>query len=608
MKVFLRTAFILCALVIASVSVNAQPITPDSVRSPLNISFLGCKCDTAIALNGLRSELSAILPQTSYRKMTPSCKIVFYEPDNTLHPIYAVNPYLMVMPASVEKLFTTSTTLWALGGDYLFRTRLDLLPSARVEAGSVIGSIYLRPSGDPTLRVQDFDELAKRIKAVGINQIEGDIVSDLSSDNILTPDAKKYFAEHSEVPGNPGGNDSLLDLQDTSYVDEGYDSTVADDNGSPDDEESSPGYLSSSPNFFVDRNVITVRVTAGDHKGAGIHISVSPPIANIRVINHGGTSAAAKTSYKRVKVGKGRKAKYRKIRIRSRSTYTLHISASSSPEGDIQYINISGLIPARLCRNFNVPIKNVPLTMAGLLKWRLEQNGIRVTGVAKASTPPKGVTEYKTLAEKQTPLLDLLQVTNKRSDNYLAESMFRKLSSIADVNATNPIERSRKLIRSWLNVINADCKDGYCADGSGLSHQNQTNANNVIDLLAGIRRRSQMYNDFIKTMSIAGLDGTTRGRMIGTAAQYNARSKTGTLNAVTALAGYVSTQDGQLASYFITMQNMHGGVAGYKAIQNQIVQKIAAFKYADYIAKYSPVPTVPPLTPLTAPDSIKIGK
>jgi PBP4 family serine-type D-alanyl-D-alanine carboxypeptidase len=242
--------------------------------------------------------------------------------------------------------------------------------------------------------------------------------------------------------------------------------------------------------------------------------------------------------------------------------------------------------------------------MASLLKWRLEQNGIRVTGTARSGEPPKGVAEYKTLAVKETPLLDLLQVTNKRSDNFLAESMFRKLSAISDVTATNPAERSRKLIRSWMNVIDVDCKNGYCADGSGLSHDNHTTADAVIDLLHGIRSRAKMYPDFVSTLSIAGVDGTTRGRMINTRAQFNARSKTGTLNAVTALAGYVSTQDGQLAAYFITMQNLHGGAKMYKGIQNQIVQKLANFRYADYIEKYAPVAPVSSPT-LTAPEMTK---
>ena len=583
-----------CAL-----SVSAQVPLPDSTRSPYTINFTGFSGDTASALGGLRSELAEILPNTKYRRMSPSCKVVFYEPDNALHPIYAVNPSLPVLPASVEKLFTTSATLWALGSNYLFTTKLDLTAPARVEAGAVIGNIYLRPSGDPTLRLADFDQLADGLKKYGVKQIEGDIISDESDDDILTPDAKQYFAEHSAVTSNTIGGDSIIgDLA-------SIDSTSADDqtddtNDDLADEMTEPGFLSSSPNFFIDRNVISVRVTGGDRKGRGIHVSVSPPLPNLHIINHGLTSNPMRVSKRRVRTGRGRKARYRIVKIRSHSVFTLHVGSTGGPSDPVQNISISGLIPAHATRIYNIPIRNVPLSMAALLKWRLEENGIHVIGTARTGKAPGGKAQFTTLAEKQTPLLELLKQTNKRSDNFLAESMFRKLSSISDVTASNPAERSRKLIKSWLSVIH--CTNGICYDGSGLSRSNQTSANAVIELLHGIRIRPTMYTDFISTMSIAGVDGTTRGRMIGTPAQFNARSKTGTLNGVTALAGFVSTQDGQLASYFITMQNFGRGAANYKGMQNQIVQKLAGFKYTDYVAKYAPVKAPPPQT-VTAPDT-----
>ncbi len=590
--------FIPVFLLYCAISASAQIPVSDSLHTPYNINFKGYSGDTAIALNGLRRELADILPNTKYRRMTPSCKIVFYEPDNVLHPIYSVNPTQPVLPASVEKLFTTSATLWALGSNYMFTTKLVLTSPARIEGGAIIGSVYLRPSGDPTLRLNDFDQLADGLKANGVHEIEGDIISDESDDDILTPDAKKYFAEQSAIPTTTAVADSLV--TDPSGIDSTSDQTDSTINDLA-DEETEPGFLSSSPNFFIDRNVISVRVTAGDRKGSGIHVSINPPISNVHIINHGGTSAPMRVTKKRVRIGRGRHARYRNVKIRSRSVYTLRASSSGGANDDLQTIMISGLIPAHMARVYNVPIRNVPLAMAALLKWKLERNGIHVTGTARTGKPPKGKIQFTTLAAKETPLLELLKQTNKRSDNFLAESMFRKLSSISDVTASNPAERSRKLIKSWLSVIH--CDNSMCYDGSGLSRSNQTSANAVIDLLHGIRIRPTMYNDFITTMSIAGVDGTTRNRMIGSLAQFNARSKTGTLNGVTALAGFVSTQDGQLASYFITMQNFGGGAASYKSIQNQIVQKLASFRYVDYAAKYGQIQMAPPT--LTAPDSLK---
>ena len=112
-KRYLLLISILCAY-----SAHAQLPPPDSIHTPYNITFTGFAGDTASALDGLRSELAEILPNTKYRRMTPSLEIVFYNPDNSLHPIYAVNPTLPVLPASVEKLFTRSPS-------HIFRVTLS---------------------------------------------------------------------------------------------------------------------------------------------------------------------------------------------------------------------------------------------------------------------------------------------------------------------------------------------------------------------------------------------------------------------------------------------------------------------------------------------------
>src|SRR5262249_47977948 len=153
---------------------------------------------------------------------------------------------------------------------------------------------------------------------------------------------------------------------------------------------------SSSPNFFIDRNVVVVHVSAGAGKGSGTHVSLTPPLANVKIINHASTSAAVSYSTKKIRVGKGKHARTKTVRIKSRGAYTLHMTSSEAKDGS-QIITITGQIPARMVRNYNVPIKNVPLVMASLLKWRLELNGVRVTGTARTGTPPKSHGEYKTL-------------------------------------------------------------------------------------------------------------------------------------------------------------------------------------------------------------------
>ncbi len=587
---------LLFSLFLLSGNLQAQ-LLPDSNKTPLNITFSEYKGDTSAALGGLRKEIADLLPPTKYKKMFPSAKIVLINPDGSASHIHEVNASARVLPASVEKLFTTSTILWALGADYQFKTRVDMLPTSRIEGTSVIGNVYLRPSGDPTLKMSDFDNLARFLKIQGISQIEGDIISDLSADDILTSDAKKYFAETSPDYSSTSIDDSsqLTDLM--NEVGGGLqDSTDEELAEAETDEEVLPGFFSEYPNFFIDRNVVTVRVTAGAKKGAPASVSVYPPIPGVRIINRAGTSSPVVVTKKRVRVGKGKKKRWKTVTRRTRGTYTLRISTVGSKNENEQVVTLTGLIPARNCRNYNIPIKNVPLAMAGLLKWRFEQVGIRVTGSARTGKMKNPNEKFKTLVEKNTPLLELLKETNKRSDNYLAESMFRKLSAISDDPTSVGKERSIQMMNSWMNVLNISDPVMQFDDGSGLSRQNFQSANSVIALLHAISNRN-MYKDFTSTMSVAGIDGTTRGRMINTFAWNNAHSKTGTLNGVTALGGYVATKDGQLAAFFITMQNFGGGASGYKRIQDAIVQRLAAFSYSEYEAKYNPTPIVPVTAP-----------
>ncbi|HET6511133.1 MAG TPA: D-alanyl-D-alanine carboxypeptidase/D-alanyl-D-alanine-endopeptidase [Candidatus Kapabacteria bacterium] len=567
-----------------SATAGSEPYV-DTSYFARRITFTGFSGDTSSALNNLREELDLLLSGKELRNVNASVKIAFYNPDNSPHYIYSLNPALSVLPASVEKLFTSSATMWALGSNFSFTTRLDMPKETRVEANRVIGNVLLRPSGDPTFRTNDFDQIASQLKGRGITRIEGDIIGDLTDDDILTPEAKKFFASRQQLVTNKAVavRDTLaisgLDVSDEGIISsEEVDGQKLDDGAEieeeEDEEETAPGVQSSSPNFAIDRNVVTVTVT-GTAQGAPVSVKVYPPISTI-VVKNGGKSSAASVVKTR-KVGKGKKR--RTVRYRSKSTTTLRVSSTG---GDIQTINVSGLLPARVSRTYSFPIKNVPLAMTATLKWKLEQNGIVVTGqprVAHLNTDPDKLTN---LGMKESKLADLLNITNKKSDNYLAESMYRKLSTISAIAANSNDERARKVMRSYLEVCNIDGNQCIFIDGSGLSKQNRTNANTVIDLLTAIRQQPGFFGQFATSLSVAGYDGTLRRRMHGTPAQYNVHGKTGTLNGVTALAGYLITADGQLASFFITMQQFRNGPAVHKRTQDRILALLSNFSYNRY--------------------------
>ena len=466
--------------------------------------FKGWNGDTAHALSELRAQISDIFDSREIEHANVSTKIVLFDANDSLHTIFSLNPDLAVLPASTEKLFTSSSTLWALGSNYAFTTKLDLAPGAKIVGDRVVGNVYLRPSGDPTLRSADLDQLASELQAKGITKIQGDIISDLDGENPLSAEAKEYMAKQSSAE---------IAVHDSIVGDNGViasaDSTAADDEENEDAAEA--GALSTFPNFSLDRNIVTITVIGGRTKGSPLGIRVSPNIAPIVVINHGRSSAPAKYIIRRV--GRGRHR--RTIRRFIRGTMTLRVSSTGGPTDARQAIVISGQFPARAQRTYGFPIRNVPLVMASVMKSRLQQNGITVTGQARVEREPAD-TNSQTIAEKQTSLIDLLAYMNKHSDNYLAESMFRKLSAIVQIAANDPDERARKLMHSFLRVCNVDGTACTFIDGSGLSRGDQITANTVINLLAGIKARG-MFPLFTHTLSVAGYDGTLRNRMKGTA-------------------------------------------------------------------------------------------
>lgn len=551
----------------------------DTSLYPMHVTYKGCACDSVKALGNLRSEIQGILDGPEFRRTEATAKIVLFDPSDKPHVLFELNPNASILPASVEKLFTSSSTIWALGSKYKFTTKLDLAPGAKIQGSRIVGNVYLRPSGDPTLTIEDLDDLASQLRAKGISQIQGDIISDLDGENPLSDEAREYMAGHPEEKANE------VAVHDSVVVDNGVVAsadTTADENADEDEEQSEAGALSLFPNFSLNRNIVSVTVIGGAAKGRPASVRVFPPLSTVAISNHSTSSAPA--TYRVKRVGRGRHK--RTIRTMARGAMSLRVSSSGGPMDPVQTIAVAGQVPARSQRTYSFALKNVPLAMAAVMKWRLANDGIPVSGKPVVDrAKPGAVTQ--TVAVVETSLLDLLTQMNKRSDNYLAESMFRKLSTIASVAATAPDERARKLMRSWLEVCNVDGTNCTFIDGSGLSKSNRTTANTVVALLASIRQQG-MFELFTHTLSVAGYDGTLRHRMIGTPAQFNAHGKTGTLNGVTALAGYVTTGDGQLAAYFITMQRYRGGPWAYKQDQNKVVEALANFKYADYQALNAP--------------------
>lgn len=251
------------------------------------------------------------------------------------------------------------------------------------------------------------------------------------------------------------------------------------------------------------------------------------------------------------------------------------VSATSSVMKDgRQLITVSGSPGANRTRTVYVNMRNPALIAAGVLSNRMRSGGIDTdpdkVGMKKAPSATRVVATFR------RPLVDIASVVNKRSDNFLAEHLFKICGGLWG-GQQNTAERAKEAIDAVMDSLGV--KQRFCVfnDGSGLSRRNSVSAATEVDLLRAVHR-SPFGEAYKSTLAIASVDGTIRGRMHGTPADSNVRAKTGTLRNVSALAGYVHTRDGELLAFsFIS-----NGPAkkSFKHIEDLGAVALASFSYA----------------------------
>ena len=109
-------------------------------------------------------------------------------------------------------------------------------------------------------------------------------------------------------------------------------------------------------------------------------------------------------------------------------------------------------------------------------------------------------------------------------------------------------------IRSFLKTVGVRPESLILSDGSGLSRNDMITADASVQVLTFMSKHR--YADvFRDALPIAGVDGTLRNRMKGTAAENNVRAKTGTLSSASSLAGYVKTGAGERLAFAVMVNN-----------------------------------------------------
>jgi D-alanyl-D-alanine carboxypeptidase/D-alanyl-D-alanine-endopeptidase (penicillin-binding protein 4) len=203
---------------------------------------------------------------------------------------------------------------------------------------------------------------------------------------------------------------------------------------------------------------------------------------------------------------------------------------------------------------------------AARLDAALARRDITVKDAPRAGRVPRDVTRLATV--ESPTMARLVQLTNKPSDNFFAETLLKDLPLSSGAKGTT--KGGTKLAARFAKRIGG--RPSRLADGSGLSRLNRASPFRVAGLLIAMRKRDE-FTAFFNSLSIAGRDGTLGTRMRSGPAKRRCRGKTGTLAGVSAVSGYCTARSGDVYVFSILMNNVNAFNA--RPLQDRMLQTIA---------------------------------
>ena len=384
--------------------------------------------------------------------------------------------------ASTAKLITSMAALDLLGPGYRWRTRAYL--SGPLSHGRLLGDLVIRGGGDASLTSQDLLSWFQQLRGQGLQEIWGDI--------ILNRDAFSLRPQ---------------DLAST-----------------PEPSPDRPHHVRPDA-LALDAGVVSVAVQSGS--GGRADIQVMPPMRDVKLINALGRGGACVAN-----------AVYRDVEGAPQPQ--LQINGQWSARCGAQQIRFS-------------PVSMRDLGLRGIEGLWLQAGGVlrgRVVEHAESSPVPWQMVDPQSGAAApfsehvSEPLSTLMVEMNKRSDNLIARHLMLSLAPDFP-NRPAAAMAAQARVRDWLTRKGIRPEWAGLDTGSGLSRQEKATPQAMVHLLSRAARGPQ-GKLLLKSLPIAGVDGTLEGRLRGGAAEGQAWLKTGTLLDTRGLAGYVRTRSGRM--------------------------------------------------------------
>ncbi len=185
-------------------------------------------------------------------------------------------------------------------------------------------------------------------------------------------------------------------------------------------------------------------------------------------------------------------------------------------------------------RDWNVALLDHPAYVHGMFAAYFAVAGGTFGGAVRDGRAPP-VKPFATL--ESAPLHGVIRDVNKLSNNVMARQLFLTLATTAGPPPAT-VERAREVVHRWLAKRKVAIPGFEMDNGSGLSRTERVTARGLAQLLAAAHA-SPVRDEFAGSLAIAATDGTLERRMRNGSAAGRALFKTGSLEGVRALAGYL---------------------------------------------------------------------
>jgi len=427
---------------------------------------------------------------------------------------YEQNADKMFMPASNEKILTSSAALIELGPDFTFETYLTF--NGEVKDSVLDGDIVILGNGDPTLynrfnnNPKDvFIKWAEDLKKMGIKKITGNIIGD---DNAFDDDHLGY-----------GWSFDGLDAWYSAEV----------------------GALQLNENN-VDLRIIPP-LTMNDS------LQIIPNLLS-RYYKIKNQTEIIDTGRTRISVERlfGSNTIFIKGYVKVGDQPFEETPSLTNPT--LFYI----VVLKEVFEEEGIEITGEAVDCDVIENWSHEPGDFNLIAI-----------------HKSPPLSEILSGLMKRSQNLYAETMVRVLGW--KESGLGSFQNGKKVVEKTLKN-NFGIEPGTYAfmDGSGLTRYNYISPNQIVKIMEGMTKHKywEVWRD---ALPIAGIDGTLRNRMKGTSAEGNVRAKTGTISNVRGLSGYITTADGEQLVFSFLVNGHLLSSKDTEDVTDSVLEMIASF-------------------------------